>query len=224
MKTSTKLLTILLAFSLFAMIGSDLTLKAKFDKIDRNDPFADYIKNSMKPFKYVKLTGNFFGVTQIQPGKAFEVRIQKILNDTKNPEITSKVDGDTLFVNFKTDNKKFSFNSDSYNWPSQVYIIAPALSGVTSNGITCKVQGWKNGTFSSVQKENGVLFDDNHFDKLSINSQSGSYTKIKTNNVLGETMVVIKDSSSIVVDKDIFKSFKMNIDSSAHVSLPGSLL
>ena len=223
MKISTKLLTLLLAFSLFAMIGSDLTLKAKFDKIDQKDPYSGYLRESVKPFKYVKLTGNFFGYTQIVPGKAFELRMTDFQNYTVKPKIDRTVSGDTLNIHFETPGKKSPYNNSIYFGAPHLYIIAPQLSGVQSVGITSKIQGWQNGTISVQQSGHGMLFANNHFDTLLIDLKSGGYLNIEGQNLLGNTSIMLKDTSSLMIDKDIFKTFQMQVDSTARINIPGSL-
>lgn len=224
MKTSNKLLILLFALSIFLMIGSGFSLKAKFEKIDRKDPYFGYSSDLVKPFKYIKLTGNFFGYTQIEPGKKFEVRMSDFRSYSNRPDITWKVIGDTLNVNYKTSGQQSSYNGNIFIGAPHVYIIAPELSGVHSIGLMSKIQGWKNGAFSVEQKGHGVLFSNNHFSDLSINVQSGGNVKIEGQNLLGNTSVLVKDSSNLTADKDVFKTFGMKIDSAAYVSLPGSLV
>lgn len=223
MKTSTKLITILLALSLFAMIGSDMTIKAKFDKIDKNDAYYGYLKKPVKPFKYVKLTGNFFGYTQIEPGKEFEIRMMDFHNYTIKPKIDWTINGDTLHVHYATQGEKYPYNDKIYWGAPHVYIIAPQLSGVQSIGLTSNIKGWKNGTMSVEQTGYGIIFSDNYFDELSIDLKSGGIVDFGIKNAIGHVDITVKDSSKLIVNKDVFESFKMKVDSTAHISLPGSL-
>lgn len=223
MKTSSKLLTLLFALSLFAMIGSDLSLKAKFDKIDLKDPYSGYLKHAVKPFKYVKMTGNFFGYTQLEPGKAFEIRMTDFHNHSIKPKIDWTISGDTLKIHYEINNKKFPYNNSIYQGSPHVFIIAPQLSGIQSNGITSKIKGWKNGTMSVKQTGHGILFSDNHFEELLINLNSGGNLNIEEKNLLGNTKIIVKDTSSLTINKNVFKSFHLEVDSTAYISLPGSL-
>ncbi|WP_221390784.1 hypothetical protein [Dyadobacter sp. NIV53] len=223
MKTSTKLIAILLAFSLFAMIGSDMSIKAKFDKIDKNDPYYGYLKEPVKPFKYVKMTGNFFGYTQIEPGKEFEIRLTDFYNYTIKPKINWKINADTLHVHYEMQGEKYPYNDKIYWGAPQIFIIAPQLSGVQSIGLSSSIKGWKNGTMSVEQSGNGVIFSDNHFDELSIDLKSGGNLDFWTKNVIGNVNITVKDSSKLTVEKDVFNSFNLKVDSTAHISLPGSL-
>lgn len=223
MKNSNKLLIILLAVSLFAVIGSGFSLKARFEKLDRNDPYFSYKKESVKPFKHVKMTGNFFGYTQIQPGKTFEIRMADFRNYSIKPKITWTINGDTLHVHYETSEKKSPYNDKIYWGAPQVLIIAPQLSGVQSNGLTSKIRGWQNGTMSVNQTGYGILFSDNHFDDLFIDLKAGGNLNFEAKNLLGNTKIIVNDTSSLIVDKNIFKSFHLTVDSTAHISLPGSL-
>ena len=96
MKTSNILLTCLLAVMLLFIVGSNLVLKAEFDKIDRKDAFYGYKQETVKTFKYIKIQGKQIGITQIQPGKNYEIRFNK---DRKL--FDWKVIGDTLEMTYK---------------------------------------------------------------------------------------------------------------------------
>jgi len=223
MKNSNKLLIILFALSLFAVIGSGFSLKAKFEKLDKKDPYFGYEKQSVKPFKYVKMTGNFFGYTQIEPGKEFEIRMADFRNYSIKPKINWTINGDTLNLNYEMPEKKSPYNDKIYWGAPQVFIIAPQLSGVKSIGLTSKIKGWQDGTISIEQTGHGILFSDNHFDDLYIDLKSGGNINFESKNLLGNTKIVVKDTSSLTVDKNVFKSFHLEVDSTARISLPGSL-
>ena len=224
MKTSNKLLIILFAFSLLALIGSDLTLKAKFDKIDKNDPYFGYSHEMLKPFKYVKLTGNQIRIVQIQPGKSYELMKADMRNYSNNPEIKWKMSGDTLVIIHKADGRKQPFYPERFYEAPALYITAPALSGVVSQGVTSNVKNWSSPDFFIKQTGNGIQLVNNRFDNLKIDVSSGGYVQLAEKNNLGLTDVHCTDSSELVVNKDIFKSFKMQADSNARISLPGSLI
>ena len=223
MKTSNKLLILLFALSLLAMISSDFALKAKFDKIDRNDPYYGYSHEILKPFKYIKLTGNQTRIVQIQQGNSFELMKADMRNYSSNPKVNWEMSGDTLVVAHTAEGKKQPFHPARLNEIPALYITAPTLSGVISQGVTSSIRNWSGQDFFIKQTANGILLDNNRFDNLKINVVSG-YVQLGSKNNLGITEVQCKDSSELIVDKDIFKSFKMQADSNVRISLPGSLL
>ena len=47
---------------------------------------------------------------------------------------------------------------------------------------------------------------------------------MKGKNQIGAATIQVRDSSTLIVDKDVFKTLQIQVDSSAHLNLPGSLL
>ncbi|CAG5004083.1 hypothetical protein DYBT9275_03295 [Dyadobacter sp. CECT 9275] len=225
MKKSNKLIISLFAFSLLAIIGSGFSLQSQFNKININDPYHGYTRQALKPFKYVKLSGDPFGLVQINPGKTYELRTIHTRNYTDNPQVTQEIKGDTLMVNFTKDSNKMAFRKETgfRNIP-YIYITAPALSGVQADKVTSVLKGWKNAVFRIKQTGDGMLLKDNHFEKLTVDIEAGGYVQITDDNHIGVTAISARDSSSLVAEKNIFKSFSLKIDSTAHADLPGNLL
>ncbi|GHB65790.1 hypothetical protein [Persicitalea jodogahamensis] len=226
MKTSNLLLLGLLSFLFIAMVGVDLSLKKEFARIDRNDPYYGYSKEPLKPFKYIKLRGSNFTLTQIRPGKQFEIRGLEFEDYPGKPTVKWEVVSDTLYVNFKK-GEVYNPHYDVYQALNQgvgIYILAPELSGINSTGIVSKVTGWPGGDFSVVQSGSGMHLSDNGFDNLSIISKGRGYVAALTDNHLGSTRLQVRDSSTFQADKNVFKTFQMQVDSTSTVTLPGNLL
>lgn len=225
MKTSNLLLLALLAFIFISMIGYDLGLKKNFDRIDRTDPYYGYSHDTLPPFKYIKLTGKQFGMVQILPGKIFEMRKQDMRGFPSNPGLEWKVANDTLFIDHSLDIERYPFgNGYTFGRNTYLYIMAPALSGVQSDGIVTTVKDWKEGTLSVRQTGEAMRLMDNIFNQLILEAHAGGYVEIKGNNQIGAAMMQVRDSSTLIVEKDVFKSLQIQADSSAHLNLPGSLL
>lgn len=79
MKTSNKLIIALILVSLIAMLGTNLEIKAEYNKIKPDDLFYGFDITPVKSFKTVVLVGNDHGFVEIRPGKSNEVRIKKRL-------------------------------------------------------------------------------------------------------------------------------------------------
>lgn len=220
MKASNILVISLLAMIFLGIIGSNMVLKAEYEKLRKEDPLAGYKKETLKPFKYVKLEGKTFGVTEIRPGTKPEI------NQNGDPkELSWEVRHDTLVVTFKKD--------WAQNWPhreellgsvASIYIFTPQLSGVDSDNAFCRIKGWKSNALTVNQKGSLFVMVDNEIANLDLNLTSGNYGKIGSRNVLGNVRLQIADSSSLIVEKDVIKTFDADIANSAHVSMPGSLL
>jgi hypothetical protein len=218
MKTSNLLLISLLSVMLLFVVGSNLVLKAEFDKIDRKDAFYGYKQEAVKPFKYVKLQGKQIGITQIQPGNSFEIRY-----NTDRKLFDWKVVGDTIEMTYKRTWDEEADQHDNFNYKPAVYIIAPELSGLNAAKATSIVKGWKNKDLVIKQQGNSIQLTDNRINNLSVILHSGAYMKIDGKNQIEHSTAQVKDSSSLTADKNIFKSFKADVDSTGHISLPGDL-
>lgn len=217
MKKSNILIIALLAITLLFVVGSNLVLKAEFEKIDLNDPYYGFKKEALKPFSYVKVNGKQVGVTQIEPGAAFEIRYivdKKMLN--------WEVNGDTLELTHRAILDEYDRNYDLDTKPA-IYISAPKLSGIDVTNTVNIIKGWKTANFTLKQKGKSLLLTDNSISNLSATIDSGGYMLINGKNKIGKSEIIVKDSSELSSEKDIFGSFQVSVDSSAKIKLPGSL-
>ena len=222
MKTSNRLLGVLLALTLFAILGSNLVLKAEYDQIDFKDPFYGYSRESATPFKVVRLQGGYSFLVQVQPGKDFEVR----LSEREKSFVKWQVRGDTLELTFSLEDNPFYYRAaDAFNHRPVAYISAPELKAVHSYGSTCKLTGWQHARWILTQQgfKSGMLLKDNLIDTLSAVVQQGGLLQVDSDNRIGKTRVQVIDSSSFVVRKDVFKEVQIQADSTASVNLPGTL-
>lgn len=228
MKTSNILLLALLAFVFLSMIRYDLGLKRTFDCIDRSDPYYGFSHDTLPPFKYIKLTGKQFGMVEIIPGKKFIMRGRDLSGFPSNPRLEWKVAYDTLFIDHTLDIESYPRypyrDGDVFGKNTYLYIMAPALSGIQSDGIVTSVKGWKGDEFLVKQTGEGIRLMDNVFDQLSIEAHAGGFVEMKGKNQIGAATMQVRDSSTLIVNKDVFKTLQIQVDSSAHLNLPGSLL
>ena len=219
MKTSNILLIGLLVVTLLFGMGSNLVLKGEFEKINKNDLYSGYRKESLKPFKYVTLGGKPFGYAQIQPGQNFEIRTKA------NPKILDwKIEKDTLKLNYKKDWKDDGYSPPDPFWgPPVIYILAPEISMIESNNVRTKVSGWDNQDLVVRQKGERMRMINNKIANLSVQINSQGHVEIDQKNDIGTANVFVKDSSNFSTE-NVFKSFNIQVDSAARVSLPGNLL
>ncbi|MCE6989909.1 GIN domain-containing protein [Dyadobacter sp. CY323] len=219
MKTSNILLITLFSLTLLVLLGSNLVLKAGYDRIDKSDPLWGYRKEPAKPFKYVKLQGKAFGLTEISPGKEYKI--------TAGPDkkyYDWKVVGDTLVFNYHRDwELSAPFTEEALNIGPNFYITAPDIKSITSQDVPVHITNWKSGDLVIKMNKGALLVSDNVIDNLNTDVHSGGFVKFGKSNNLGNVSVQVKDSSSLKVEKDIFKSFKANVDGKAQINLPGSL-
>lgn len=224
MKTSNLLLLILLSFLFTAMIGVDFAIKNTFEQIDRNDPYHGYSSDTLSPFKYVKLSGNNFTLTQIQPGEQFEMRSMNFEKSKLGLAVKWEVRHDTLYVSYNQ-SKDYDpyYKEEDLNEKPGIYIMAPKLSGVNSAEIVCRISGWLDVDFSVVQSGRWMHLSDNSFSNLDVTTMKHGYVSVLSNNHLGNTTVQVSDNSTFRAYKNVFKSIQLQADSTAIVSLPGNL-
>ncbi|TLV01281.1 hypothetical protein [Dyadobacter luticola] len=220
MKLSNLILTGLYSVVLLVTVGSNLILKAEYDKLDKTDALVSYRKEVLPPFHYVKLGGNTFGVTQIQPGKSHELRV------IADPKLMRwKVIGDTLKITYQRD---WAVNDRRKEWElgatPTFYVIAPEILGISNDDAIIKVNGWKSKAMKITQHDGAVQFSDNHIENLHLDFTSDVVGKMDPNNTFEKADFKVGPKSSLHVEKNIFGSYEMNVDSSAHVSLPGTML
>ncbi|MCF2487420.1 hypothetical protein [Dyadobacter sp. CY347] len=220
MKTSNILIIIMLSLFLSAMVASNLVLKKEFDKIDRKDPYSGYTKHSLQPFHYVKLQGVGFGVTEVSQGKDFEI---KFVVDRKF--LDWKVINDTLTVNYKKDFPEGGQSPQQivHTLPS-VYIFVPALKGLESNTINCKIKNMKQESLTVKQIGGAMVMLENQISDLRADFVSGAIVTTYRENEFGNSKITVQDSSTFQVDSNVFKSLDLQVGDSAHVKVPGSLL
>lgn len=219
MKTSNILLIALLAVTLLFGMGSNLVLKNEFGKINKDGLYAGFRKEPLRPFKYISLGGNAYGYTEIRPGKEFEIRT------TLNPKLLEwKVAGDTLKITYKKNR-----NDEGYNYPNPywgapaVYILAPEVSYIESQNVITKVSDWNSKNLRINQQGQQMLLLNNTIHQFSAEIDHQGFLQIDRKNSIYNANVSVSDSSTFATE-NVFKSFRMQVDSAAKVSVPGSLL
>ncbi len=218
MKTSNILLIGLLAITLLFGFTSNLVLKTEFDKIDQKDPFAGYHKQSLKPFKYVTIQGKILGHTQISPGKEFEIR-----SSIAFKWIKWKIQDDTLKIAYTSDVKANYPAGYNFGAAPTTYIMAPRLSGVTADKSACKISDWTLDSFQINQQGEDVQVDHNTFGTLLVNLEKEASFRMSRENKINSAKVLVKEASKFETE-NVYKTFQIKADSTARVSLPGSLL
>ncbi len=226
MKTSNVLIIALFGFLLLSTIGVNYSLKSVYDNIDFADPYRGYSADTLTAFKYIKLDGKNFGVVSIQPGETFEVRAMNMQNRPDSLRAEWRSNGDTLSVNLSSnsDFKERFYDEGSFKGKPILYIFAPTLSGVYSHGIVSVIKDWQGESLTIKQSGKGVMLSKNRIGELSLRTDLGGYVNFDSENMINSATLEMRDSSTLVVQKNVFDSFQMQVDSTVQVTLPGSLL
>ncbi len=113
-------------------------------------------------------------------------------------------------IDHSLDIERYPFgNGYTFGRNTYLYIMAPALSGVQSDGIVTSVKGWKGGEFSVRQTGEGIRLMNNTFDQLTIEAHAGGFVEIKGDNQIGAATIQVLDTSTLIVEKDVFQSLQI---------------
>lgn len=220
MKTSNILLIVTVSLFFLVTLSSNLVLKSQFDKIDKDDPFYGFSKHQIKPFQYVKLQGRDVGLTEIRQGAVAEIRMI-----TQPKYLRWDYSGDTLILTYTAEaNQGYRPRGGTFGSLPSFYVITPTLKGIISDNVRCKVRNYKFEDLLVQQKGDGLLLAGSSIDNLTASVAANGYLKLAQDNQIGTADIVVHDSSALSADKDMFKLFNAKIDSSAYISMPGSML
>lgn len=220
MKTSNILLLLTVSLFFLVTLCSNLVLKNQFDKIDKKDLFYGFSKHPVKPFQYIRLQGKGFGLTEIRQGTAPEIRMV-----TLDRYLQWETSGDTLVLTYKADwNQGYQIKGGGFGSLASIYVITPELKGIISDNVRCKVRSCKFKDFVVHQKGDGLSLTNSSMDKLTALVASNGYLKLDSETRIGTADIEVRDSSTLSADEDMFTKFNAKIDSSAYISMPGSML
>lgn len=219
MKISNILLIITLSIFFLVTLSSNFVLKNKFDQIDKDDKFYGFSKHPVGAFKYLHLKGKGFGLTEIQQGPHAEIRMI-----TLPKYLEWKTSGDTLVVTYKADWKQGYQPHDAFGSLPSIYIVAPQLEGIVSDSIRSKVKNYKFGDLAVDQKGDALMLDNASVRNLKVTISKNGYIRLNPECKIEMADVDIHDNSTFNAEKDVFGNFDALIDSSAYISLPGSMI
>lgn len=222
MKKSNKLLLSLAIFTFVAILGSNLILKAEYEKFDFNDIFYGYAKASVPPFSVVKIKGNYAGLVQMQPSRDFEIRIQ----DASENDVEWQVYGDTLELFYHRVGNVHHYNPEyAFTFSPAAFVMAPSLRAVFVVDGAVKISGFEQDKLTTQQSgpKSGLLLTNNTFTSLESKVNGGGYLKITAQNQIRHAQLNMLDTSSLDLGKDIISSLNITADSNASVKIPGAL-
>ncbi|MES2731306.1 MAG: hypothetical protein V4714_06145 [Bacteroidota bacterium] len=223
MKTSNKLIAGLLAIIMIAILGSNMILKAEFDKLNLKDQFFGYSKETAKPFSVVKLRGGHAKLVQIQTGNTFEVKVKA----REKEFVKWHTHGDTLELTYSDESEPYQYRiGDALTSEPSVYIMAPTLQAVYANSASCKLTDWKAAhlLLKHESEKSGMLLINSKLDSIDAEIRHKGLLQVGTDNRIAKANVQVKDTSSFKVEKDVFGFLQLQTDSLSIVNLPGVLL
>lgn len=223
MKTSNKFLIALFTLFLFAIVGTNLVLKAEYEKIDKNDLFYGYSDEKTKPYRVIILKGNGKGLIRIQPGENFGLRVKEGYQN----KVSRTFRNDTLELSLMPEKEPFITGEvDRYSLKGEVYVIVPELKTVFTENIRATITDWKDSDLKIFAEgpEGGIFLQNNTFSSVSAEIREGGMLKAGKNNEVRHMEITIGKYSSFEAEKNVFQSIKITADSLAGFKIPGSLL
>ena len=223
MKTSNKLLIALFTIGFLTLIGTNVALRAEYDKIDFNDPFHGLSTLTIKPFRVLKLEGSKtgFGLLSVQTGEKYGIH----LPDKNKADFTFQSKGDTLIIRYHPANDLWQSRA-YYKFDSNpvAIIMTPTLQALHTRQISCILKNVKTDNLTIVQENAGIMLTNTTIENLTVTDKQGSELHTKPTNRIGTALIISHDSSAFLAERDIFGSLSLKTDSLATVKIPGSLL
>lgn len=222
MKTSNKLLTALLILVFLGIICTSMILKAEYEKIGSDNIFYGYSQEPIQSFKAIRLEGHFPGLVQIQQADSFVLRI----NQQKREYISWTINNDTLIFSYQPQehDRNIPMQNILRSVPD-VYIMAPAISKVLTQHMSCKLTGWQLNELSLEQlgKHSGMLFTESTVDNLSANITQGATLHLDDQVQVKQASIIAKDSSTFIADQQHMEALNIDADATASLKLKGAL-
>ncbi|MBC8152316.1 MAG: hypothetical protein H7Z72_05340 [Bacteroidetes bacterium] len=227
MKTSIKLLIGIAIAVLLTMVGTGWSFRHQYDQLDHSDPFAQYSRQTLPVFRVLRVVGSPGEVFLVQPGSAPTLRI----NSRFQQKIAYRIVGDTLVVQYTptdgelTDDRGIRAGDALSGLPLAV-VAVPALQTVLVENATCKLANWKLAslTISQTGPNGATELGNTIIDDLQATVSGGSLLRTAGKNAINRATVMVKNKATFVAGEHTFAALQLRADSTATVTLPGSLL
>ncbi|RAJ92283.1 hypothetical protein LX87_05252 [Larkinella arboricola] len=222
MKTSNKLLIALFLAGFLTLIGTNMALRAEYDKIDFNNPFHGLSSLPVKPFRVLKLEGGKTGIglLNVQTGKQYGIHLPE--KNKEDFKFQSK--GDTLIVRYQPPDAWQSSYRYKFDANPVAIIMTPTLDALHTTRISCILKEVRTDKLTVVQERAGVMLTNSTIGTLTVTDTQGSDLHAKPTNRIGTALITSRDSSNLLVEHDVFGTLTLETDSLATVKVPGGLL
>jgi hypothetical protein len=129
MKASNKLIFILVLFLFVILLFADFTLRNEYARINVNDPFKNYKKLEIRPFRFLSLTGGNGYAIRVVRGDSCSLKVMS----SRMSFLTHSISGDTMYVDFRVPKLDFR-GGDGSNTPIGLIVSCPNLSYLAVSG------------------------------------------------------------------------------------------
>jgi hypothetical protein len=219
MKKSNIFLTGLLAFILLVGLCSNLLLKQEFEKIDRKDKFAGYKTTVFQPVRFVRVEGVPRGLTRIQSDKAF-----KVITKAGKDILTWRTHEDTLVLTYAGHpDVNAKMQGLMFREMPLTYIMIPKVEYIEVKNVQVSIVDLLGRRMQIDQTGGSTRLTGLQIEDLGVDLADNGTMEVDRQNKIDKANVVVKKSGRFTTDH-VVKDFRIEADSSTHISLPGAIL
>lgn len=232
MKQSNWILSLLIVGAFASLMLTDIALKNKYLKLDKNNPFWNYETLKLGKFSHVKVDDNRSTWVVFRPSANASVGVLTEMAGQKRVEVN--ISNDTLFV-------KINHKDDPpgiIDWLSRnqlVCITAPELKSVTGTGLAMEIKDLnQNNLHLALSGDSRMSVEtlQTDFDNISVNLQDSAQVKIQmARQIFSAKTIHVKKLQADIAGKSMFDasqlvvdSMQQKIDNIAAIALNGSTL
>lgn len=217
MKRSTITLISTLGIVLVIVLGTSLSLKGKFDRMDKKDLFHGFLKYSTTEFSYVKLQGPSSPSNRIEilPGDHYGVNTVR-----DSTYVKWEIRNDTLIVTSKS---LYNLGHVFRENPS-LYVIAPTLKGVIGHDANFRIRDVATKRLDITVTGGNLLMSGCKIGGLSAMAELRGELYIDEKNTIDTAGIIVGERGRLNVEKNVFKSFQVSVDSTGSAYLPKDLI
>ncbi|NCD68807.1 hypothetical protein [Mucilaginibacter agri] len=232
LKLSTMILLVTLILITVGLFATNLALKNKYDKLDKNDKYWDYKTILSQPFKHVKVTGGNVTQIEFEPSNKPAVRVSDYWKEyKKDTTVRAYVKDDTLYISLAETSKDAGVK-DWQRSNSLVRIFSPELLSVDGSDVTMILSDIKQKNLNVNLTGRSNLFIhtlNNNFDTFNIVQRDSCVTNFEmSDDYKGPKKINFQhikadvfDHSSLNIRNGYADDFKLNMSDSSFVMLSG---
>lgn len=232
LKLSTTILLVTLLLITVGLFATNLALKNKFDKLDKNDKYWEYKTILSQPFKHIKVIGGNVTQIEFEPSDKPAVRVADFWKEyKKDTTVRAYVKDDTLHITLQATSKDASVNDWQRGNPL-IRIFAPELLSIDASDITIKLSDIKQKTLNvnlTGRSNLAVETLNNNFDTFAITQRDSSTTSFQMADGYNGPKTInfehikadLYNHTALNISNGFAKDLKLNMGDSSFVMLSG---
>lgn len=214
MKPSNKLLAILMTVLVICTIVTDFILNQAYSKINLNDPFKNYLRLKIIPFKVLMIKGGNGYSIVINQSSEYEM---KVLNSRKS-FLSTVQKQDTLFVEFKVASNQAGQPIERL--AKGLLISCPQVGLISFSGTSNIIQDYTSDKLQVEQSHNAVTrFNDSKINDLYLTGIHNSIFDFTLDNRISNLSFSLANTSRIYLKNVLFTQLHPTLTDSAQMIL-----